>query len=225
MVFLKRTTFITCSYIPPCSDSMVYDAHVTAIASITDCMNKCDSIVILGDFNLPNVSWHYSSDSSSYDPSSLCPYYDILLENISDLGVYQINGVLNSNEKMLDLVFVDDVGSFIVSCIDPISVPEDRYHPTLGIIFEVEYGELTKVHDSIIRKSFCFKHTNYNDLNDMLQHTDWSFLFNVRLDNVNSIDFLVENFYNIMNNCFSKCVPQSHQKFEHLFGIQRNCQG
>ena len=194
---------------------MVYDAHVTAIASITDCMNKCDSIVILGDFNLPNVSWHYSSDSSSYDPSSLCPYYDILLENISDLGVYQINGVLNSNEKMLDLVFVDDVGSFIVSCIDPISVPEDRYHPTLGIIFEVEYGELTKVHDSIIRKSFCFNHTNYNDLNDMLQHTDWSFLFNVRLDNVNSIDFLVENFYNIMNNCFSKCVPQSHQKFEH----------
>ena len=60
---------------------------------------------------------------------------------------------------MLDLVVVDDGGSFIVSCIDPISVPEDRYHPTLGIILEVEYGELTNVHDYLIRKCFCFKNT------------------------------------------------------------------
>ena len=48
-----------------------------------------------------------------------------------DLGLFQINGVLNSMGRILDLVYLENPSTSSLFCIDPISIAEDSYHSTL----------------------------------------------------------------------------------------------
>ena len=89
------------------------------------------TIVVLGDFNLPHTSWNFSPETGSLVPCSSVPFYDEILSTMCDLGLFQVNGVLNSMERILDLVFLEDPSIASLFRIDPISVPEDSYHPSL----------------------------------------------------------------------------------------------
>ena len=51
----------------------------------------------------------------------------------TDLNLFQINCVENTNGRQLDLVFVNDPRFFEISRAAPLSLPEDTYHPTLCI--------------------------------------------------------------------------------------------
>jgi len=97
--------YVTCSYIPPGSDLTIYEQHLSAIKTVLSHLSERDLLIVLGDLNLPDISWSPSTDSLVSTPLSDHDFVDGLLE----------------------------LSEVTVSRIDPLVVPEDRYHPTLEL--------------------------------------------------------------------------------------------
>jgi len=53
----QTSVYITCSYIPPQSDLSVYLEHFSNIGLISSKLSDTDYLCVLGDFNLPYISW------------------------------------------------------------------------------------------------------------------------------------------------------------------------
>ena len=74
--------------------------------------------------------------------------------------------------KILDLVFVNDVNHCNVLRSVPVTLPEDRYHPTLktNFFFPTDF----KAKPSKVSKVYCFNLTDYNLFNVMMRDTCWN---------------------------------------------------
>ena len=90
-----------------------------------------NKLIVLGDFNLPNIMWFPNDDSFGLLPSCKIPWICDFLDIISDCGLSQINYLLNSCNNILDLSFV---GLSICAIVrsDPLSIPEDIFHLTFN---------------------------------------------------------------------------------------------
>lgn len=199
--------FITCSYIPPQSDIIIYKQHIEAINAVILKSKPADFIFVVGDFNLPQISWHYSTECGYYIPSSSNEIADDVFNNISDLCLHQINGVRNIFGKLLDLVFVNDPKECSVNRADPVTLPEDQYHPAIEISCNIP--NVIRNKNSVRReKYFCFKRANYNDLNSLLVNTNWLELLTTPKSKPCFIDEMVDRFYNIMFEYMSECIPK-----------------
>jgi len=121
--------YVTCPYIPPVSDLTVYEQHLDALKTVVSHLSERDILIVLGDFNLPDISWSPSTDPFVSSPLSDHDFVDGLLE----LSLKQVSFISNSLNRQLDLVFVLHPSEVTVSRIDSLVVPEDRYHPTLEL--------------------------------------------------------------------------------------------
>jgi len=119
--------FVTCSYIRPGCDLIIYEHYLSAIKSVLSLLSNRDLLNVLGDFYLPDISWSPPTDSLVAIPLSVHDFVGGLLE----LSLRQVSIIRNSLNGQLDLVFVSDSSEVTVSRIDALVVPEDRYHPTL----------------------------------------------------------------------------------------------
>lgn len=131
-----KRIFITCSYIPPSSPISVYIQHGEAIQIVAQSMNENDTLIVMGDFNMPSISWNYSDDDGYYVQTTANESVKDFLNMLYDLSLVQINGVQNEFSRILDLVFVNDKEDFLVTRSDPITVPEDKYHPAIELLFQ-----------------------------------------------------------------------------------------
>jgi len=84
--------FVTCSYIPPGSDLIIYEHHLYAIKSVLSLLSNSDLLIVLGDFNLPDISWSPPTDSLVAIPLSAHDFVDGLLE----LSLQQVSFIRNS---------------------------------------------------------------------------------------------------------------------------------
>ena len=75
----------------------------------------------------------------------------IFFKILFDVSLFQINGILNDYSKILDLIFVNDKENCFIKRCDPISTPEDRFHPTI----ELNNYVLAEVTKNIVIKSFA----------------------------------------------------------------------
>jgi len=116
----------------------------------------------LGDFNLPDISWSPSTDLLVSTPLSVHDFVDGLLE----LSLQQVSFIRNSLHRQLDLVFVLVPSEITVSRIDPLVVPEDRYHPTLELKICLPCVDTLSPLLSPT-KSRCFRKPDFNKLNDI----------------------------------------------------------
>ncbi|XP_046802955.1 uncharacterized protein LOC124418958 [Lucilia cuprina] len=119
------------------------------------------------------------------------------LNNMSDLCLFQINGVLNNSNKLLDLVFVNEPKDCSLIRHHPITKPEDRHHPTI----EVNCNYPISVKDNKNRndiKEYCFKKTNYNDLNFYLSNTNWLEILSLSRYKKPAANFPVSRIFNYL---------------------------
>lgn len=200
--------FLTCSYIPPKSDQSIYFKHCEAIKATVLNAKPEDAIFVFGDFNLPQISWKFLPDSFVYTPLMPAAWIEEFLNKIFDLCLFQINGILNEYGNVLDLVFVDDPTNCALTRVLPITKPEDRCHPTLEVssIFSSSVSRQANVKNEL---KFCFKKTNYNDLNWYIVNTNWLDLLSIQNGTSTSIDNMIETFNQAMQNYFKECVPKS----------------
>lgn len=105
--FRNKSIFISCSYIPPNPDVSLYACKASAIKYAFNSSKVQDTLVVLGDFNLPFISWNMSSESNFLVPYIANGGVNNFLEALFSYGVFQVNGVKNIACKFLDLIFVN----------------------------------------------------------------------------------------------------------------------
>lgn len=104
----KLNVFIYAAYIPPNSQSDIFSSHLSAINLIP--LNPLDTLIIMGDFNLPHVSWIMDdAEHNILVPTCVSPQHAAdFIDGIISNGVYQINSIRNASNKLLDLIFSND---------------------------------------------------------------------------------------------------------------------
>lgn len=199
--------FITCSYIPPQSDLLIYQQHIALIKMVSLKTNPDDLIFVIGDFNLPRISWQFSTENYNYIPIRSDENGADVFYNISNLCLHQINGVYNICSNLLDLVFVNVPNECTVNRVDPVTLPEDRYHPTIEISCNIQGLDCAK-NVTKKEKNFCFQRTNYADFNNLLYNTNWLQLLSIPNGLPNPVDKMIKIFYETMYQYMDECIPK-----------------
>lgn len=171
---------ICCIYIRPQSHYDIYEKVLNNISETFAKIKKCSKFIILGDFNLPHISWEYCFSLGHSTPlysSNRCS--TCLINNMSFCNFQQVNNILNFNNVMLDLVFTNLVcNNLSIKCsTSPIS-RIDIHHPPLDIVLSIEKQSLMS--------SIC-----------SLKHNFFRVDINKFSDYLNSIDFALFEFFRI----------------------------
>ena len=161
-------------------------------------MKPSDMCVIMGDFNLPNISWLDVDDSPFLCPSRHSEFVDSML----DISLHQINNVLNANAKLLDLIFVDPLSDVSLSRSVSFSLPEDVHHPPLEITLRSCVCQPSLPKCDAKRPFFNFRAANFQALLLALSDVDW-----LSISDLSDVDIAVEMFYNTLYNLFRVYVP------------------
>lgn len=80
--------YITCSYSSPTIGIDIFVRHSSEMCSR---LRSTDVILLLGDFNLPDVVWAFIDDLDYFAPLHFLTMYNELFERICDLGLFQAN--------------------------------------------------------------------------------------------------------------------------------------
>lgn len=196
--FKNKFIYITCSYIPPKSDISVYLKHANLIGEVESKLTTNDFIVTLGDFNIPSVNWIFCPDVGRLMPFSISNDLNTFFDFLFDLCLFQFNNIPNIKNRFLDLVF-SNFPNICVSRSLAFVTPEDNYHPTLLICFDItDYSAIPYSNDSV--KSFNFGRANFDQLKSSLLMTEWQ-------DIDDDLDCCVSKFYDILFSAFSISVP------------------
>ena len=192
--------YVTCSYISPSSDISVYHNHLSAIQSVNNLLSDKDHLIVLGDFNLPRTTWLQNNESNSLTPTTEHGFIDGLF----DISLCQINHVKNSLSRQLDLCFVCDPASVVLSRTEPLTYPEDPYHPTLELVIDLGTS-VTNFHITPTVRVRQFRKADFTKLNELLSQSEWSDLY-VCTD----LSIAIKLFYNRLNACFDACIPSAY---------------
>lgn len=203
---LNGNLFVTCSYVPPASDFELYNSHICAIERIVLLSSNNDSFLVLGDFNLPFISWFSLPDCPSLTPETPNDWSADVIKRFADLDLKQVNANFNSLNRILDLVYVDDSTKYEILRTDPLTFPEDAYHPTLEIILQ-NFHTNSNVLSPVKQTSFCFKRTDYAKLKNFLNNVDWEGMFH-DMRNHQNLDSSIDTFYKTLFDCINESVPQ-----------------
>lgn len=183
---------LVCVYIPPSSHFNVYSNHIQCVKSVAN-LYKDHRIIILGDYNLPNLKWHCDSLNAG---NILSDIEIMLCDEFNFLDLNQYNYISNANDRILDLCFSNEYIN-ITRCNNPL-VPCDTYHPPLESLIKLKEQYLHPQNE--IR--FNFHKANYGALNNFLLSVNW-----IDLYNLNDINDIVDRFYSIIYEAVNLFVP------------------
>ena len=166
------------------------------VVSISNKYTGC-KMIILGDYNLPDMKWHSSRGDDEFFGESV--QSDVVMREFSLLGLSQINKIHNANGKYLDLSFTNCDLTFRKL---PALVPEDNFHPTIGT--EILLNQLIKPR---IAEYLDFKRGDYGALNNFFLQHNWIPMYELK-----NIDDIVSYFYRILQKGIDLFVPRSIKK-------------
>lgn len=210
-IILPDTTLYVCTvYISPHADPRQYNAFFDQIKENITNFGSSSKIMILGDFNLPNINW-YDSNNNSVEPYLLSrsETYEHFVDMLDLCSLHQFNQVRNSNNAILDLVLSNTEfdGTVVERTSDSIINKEDIHHPTLYINIKTKISYLKcKNH-----RKLNYRRADYIKINDELSHTNWDFI------NEMSVNDSVDRFYAILFNSINKHTPKFYTKKKNPF--------
>lgn len=203
----KHCLYILCCYIKPGQPTGVYQNMVDVFDHLFESIDPCDNIIILGDFNLPDLQWEESDDGGYFiSVNSVSEKEMLLTDRLSDLGLHQVSNVKNNLGRQLDLVFSTDVENCVVTESNHLLSTLDHYHPPLSLA--VCYENENIITDSEKSYKFNFHKADFGKLNDLLSRTNFDFISD---DNIN-IDIITDRFYLHIFSCFFQSIPYLPQK-------------
>jgi len=186
-------------YIPPSSDADVYAAHCNYFENIFS-MSPNTDILIIGDYNLPNVRWFNDTNGSlQYTLGSVCSnnirQADTLYAYFNEFNFYQHNNISNMHGNTLDL-FSNLRCIRVLPAHDPL-LPCDIFHPPLTFSLPISGTAPVEITEQI---KFDFKRANFSVINDYLNSWD------MELRDLN-VDDAVNLVYYHLNHIIDSCVP------------------
>ncbi|XP_055527131.1 uncharacterized protein LOC129719756 [Wyeomyia smithii] len=107
---VDRTLFLCAIYVPPdrTRDTDFLRAHMSSVNTIISKTSAVDDVIILGDFNLPGITWQERGNGfmhADFGSLSLSPATTELLDSYSTATLQQCNRITNENGRFLDLCF------------------------------------------------------------------------------------------------------------------------
>lgn len=193
MLFVKVTKLsqvflVICIYIPPASN---LDVYYCVFEILENLHYKFDNLVIFGDFNVSQYNTVNSHDSLS-----------LALRNFLEFSnLTQHNSILNSNQKMLDLIITSENMLCKVSQEIDSLVPEDAHHPSLCCIISIKSINHKKF-NSKDQFRYNFKKTNLINLYEDISLVQWDDLYSL-----NDIEQACDVLYFKLYEIFDKHVP------------------
>ncbi|KAG7303291.1 hypothetical protein JYU34_011770 [Plutella xylostella] len=196
---LKKFTINICIvYLPDYLPSEMYIEFLSK-CSVIFSNNPNNNNLIIGDFNLPLINWtpDMSSPLQCHCEKSRSLYDFFHLSNLRNL-----NSVLNTNNRILDLVISDIDNGIVINRSVPIS-REDVHHPPLEILFTNKENTLQ---NAIIEK-ICFRKTKYEECIKEIENFEWE----KHASELNCEDFL-QLFYNTLYTIIEKYTPKTKSR-------------
>jgi hypothetical protein len=179
-------------YFPPNSPLQLYNLFFESLEQFNFTNEK---ILILGDFNLQITGPTFNLTDGGSICKQLCFFKEMFSLELK-------NNVSNFQGKTLDLVLSDISDLKVYEEAHFVSL--DRYHPPLGIVFEIPVKNCAqnKITDRSRSVSYNFKKGNYFELYNSLMCTDWSYLLNNQ-----NIDECVKLFYRLLYSKLDLHIP------------------
>nr|CAH7725950.1 unnamed protein product [Callosobruchus chinensis] len=151
----------------------------------------------MGDFNVTNYVLHDYSDSRCCSLGNFIDFTNLL----------QCNNILNSTNRLLDLVLAtDDLKCEVTREFSPIISNEDLHHPSLNIQLNMQSPETNSLPCNLNYHTYNFKKAFFLGLYNALTYIDWSFLYEF-----NDINEMCSAFYHKIYQILDLYVP----KFKH----------
>lgn len=194
-------SLIICAvYIPYNSNPGVYSSIFNTISSqITPNLQPKDRLMILGDFNLPNVEWEYVDDILT--PINLKADTECFISDILSLGLKQCVTIKNNFGNVLDLAFLPMDHEVRVSVCDDLAGSSSIFHSPLNILVLFEFCE--PVSDKVESFRYNFIKGDYCSFNSLLEGYDWA-----SWSSINNIDAMLKEFYSIIYQGIDKFIPK-----------------
>ncbi|KAL1395138.1 hypothetical protein pipiens_011461 [Culex pipiens pipiens] len=200
-----KTLFVCCVYIPPNSDATIYTQHSSCVQQLCDLAQGPDEVIVVGDYNVPNLSWHFDEDINGYLPSGQSTEQEVaLIEDVLGTGLQQMFDLPNANGRLLDLALVSDSSRF--QLIEPprAILKVDAHHRPFILVLDMQS---TGTAAEQAGTYYDFANCDTTALNNSIASLDWA---NLLL--VGSVDDIVERFYDKLNEIIREVVPLKHRR-------------
>jgi Reverse transcriptase (RNA-dependent DNA polymerase) len=163
--------------------------------------NYNDLFLLVGDFNLPHITWIVNPTSSILLPHCTHPNLtsSLLLDFLSFSNMSQFNSQHNILDRILDLVIGNTPDCIISPSLSPF-VPEDTHHKPIVISLNLPSFNLPK---RIPIEIHLFNKADYVSICNHLSDINWEIEF-LNLD----INVCIDKFYKIIFNLIDSYVPK-----------------
>lgn len=200
----NRSLHIFGIYLRPNSDPASYSKHSTAVQFVSDQSSNNDVVLLLGDYNLPQLQWSLDEDLNGYLPANASSEQELVLtESISSCGLVQLNSISNTNGRLLDLVFTNSPDDFeILRPVSPL-LPIDPHHPPLELQVDMHSCVHAPVDAETESLDLDFRHCNFESLNAEFSMVNWEQLLRGQ-----TVDTVVLLFYDKLFEIFQSKVPR-----------------
>lgn len=194
-----------------------YKNHITAINALKEKCSPKDTLVVLGDFNLPSVEW--MSDSGASEEYGFVPVIgesnsvegNLSRNTTSELltmGLHQLCNFKNHAGNVLDLAYTNIPELVSIDIADMTLFPDTLRDPAhRALICTIECEPMRFQSNSNSNSRYCFNKANYEEINNELNGLNFEALFANQ-----DIDSMVSDFYSKLSDIFQRHVPQATPK-------------
>ncbi|KAL5237609.1 hypothetical protein ACI65C_005019 [Semiaphis heraclei] len=175
----------------------MYESHASSVNILIDKFIN-HTIIIYGDYNLPEINWN-NDDSEllySYTSTTRAP---CIPELFATHSFYQMNSSFNAHGSLLDLVFTCNKLLIVNKSLEP-AVPIDPYHQALCIYLS---NSPSSTPCDRSKSFFNFNKADYLKISSFLGSFDWYSTFHP-LD----IDSAFNTFYDALHQPILDFVPK-----------------
>lgn len=183
--------YVIVLYVRPSCTVMEYRVLFDALMTVVGVLDG--RVLILGDFNIPDLIRHYDGQQSTALVGEFVNFIEFC-------GLDQYNRVVNGNGRLLDLVITNFTCS--VERSDRILLPEDSHHPALELSFSAVSP--SRPFPVMCSSEYNFKKANFVDLYESLSLLDWNL---PELSGL-GVDDAVERFYGSLSGVLDLYVPK-----------------
>lgn len=193
----NRVCYVCCVYLPDYNSVAFQEFFENVHAKL--CSHPDDFFVILGDFNLPQLSW--SQKDNYFIPFKLANEYrhDVFIDYSNLCSLFQFNYLKNVSNNVLDLLLTNfNIVNNLNRCDTPL-ISEDTYHPSFEFIINLKIAYLK--YNTIY--SYLYNRMDTTAIANALCQVEWGTVL-ARLDTNQSVSLLYETLYDLIH----KHVPR-----------------
>lgn len=188
-------TLIAVFYRPP-------SANNTWINQFIEFIDICsyDKVIIVGDFNLPNITW---IDGSGFTDSN--PTLFTFCEKLIDKNIFQLINQPTRGNNTLDLLlssFVEGVTNIHLTDSEGVALCSD--HKALTFDLQIKYKSKTNNN----QQAYNFKKANFNELREKLRASPLPTSYDYDHINETTIDVIWTEWLNEFLSKVDLCIPK-----------------